>query len=304
METLITVKNLVKKFNDFNAVDGISFEMQKGECVGILGPNGAGKTTTVRIIQCISPLTSGEVTVLGMPASVDERRIRAALGVVPQDNDLDNDLTVWQNLSLFATLFDIPKKIARERITTWLDFLELSEKKHSRIEELSGGMKRRLLIARALLNDPRIMIFDEPTTGLDPQARHLIWQRIRSLKEKNITVLLNTQYMEEAQQLCDRLIILDKGKVLKEGQPRELVQQEVGQEVVEVRNHGKAATVFPLLTGIPYTAEQVGDTLYLYCAESCDIMKRLADREELSILRRPATLEDVFLKLTGRGLSE
>ncbi len=304
MGSLITVKGLVKRFNDFTAVDGISFDVYRGECLGVLGPNGAGKTTTVRILQCISPLTSGEVSVLDLKASINERRIRSQIGVVPQENDLDGDLTVRQNLLLFASFFDIPKHIAGPRIENWLQFLELTEKKHSRIDELSGGMKRRLLIARALLNEPKIVILDEPTTGLDPQARHLIWQRLRALKEKGITIVLTTQYMEEAQQLCDRLIIIDKGRILREGVPRDLVAQEVGQEVVEVRNHGSASSVLPLLTGLAFTAEQVGDTLYLYCRESVEIMKRLADREELSVLRRPATLEDVFLKLTGRGLGE
>lgn len=301
---MIEVEDLVKKFNGLTAVAGISFTVQRGECLGILGPNGAGKTTTVRVIQCISPATSGTVSVLGMRASLDERRIRALLGVVPQENDIDPDLTVNENLELFAALFDIPKKVAQARIIEHLEFVELKERADDKIGSLSGGMKRRLLVARALLNEPSIMILDEPTTGLDPQARHLIWQRLRSLKNKGVTIVLNTHYMEEAQQLCDRLLILDKGNILKEGIPQELVKNEVGEEVVEVRNHKGVKDVLRKLQGLEFNSEVVGDTLYLYCHESKDILTRLATSETLSVLRRLATLEDVFLKLTGRGLSE
>ncbi|HLD28817.1 MAG TPA: ATP-binding cassette domain-containing protein, partial [bacterium] len=268
------------------------------------GPNGAGKTTTVRIIQCVSPATSGTVSVFGMRAGLSERRIRALLGVVPQENDVDPDLTINENLELFAALYDIPKKAARARIAEYLAFVELTEKADSKINSLSGGMKRRLLVARALLNEPKVMILDEPTTGLDPQARHLIWQRLRSLKEKGVTMILNTQYMEEAEQICDRLLILDKGRLLKEGVPHKLIEQEVGREVVEVRDHKNAANVLSLIAGLPFNSETVGDTLYLYCSESREILTRLATSEDISVLRRPATLEDVFLKLTGRGLNE
>jgi len=301
---MIEVEDLVKKFNGLTAVAGISFTVQRGECLGILGPNGAGKTTTVRVIQCISPATSGTVSVLGMRASLNERRIRALLGVVPQENDIDPDLTVNENLELFAALFDIPKKVAKARIMEHLEFVELKERADNKIASLSGGIKRRLLVARALLNEPSIMILDEPTTGLDPQARHLIWQRLRSLKNKGVTMILNTHYMEEAQQLCDRLLILDKGGILKEGIPKELVKNEVGEEVVEVRNHEGVKDVLRKLQGLEFNSEVVGDTLYLYCHESKDILTRLATSETFSVLRRLATLEDVFLKLTGRGLNE
>jgi len=304
MKTMIEVKDLVKKFDGLTAVAGISFTVQRGECLGILGPNGAGKTTTVRVIQCISPATSGTVSVLGMKASLDERRIRALMGVVPQENDIDPDLTVNENLELFAALFDIPKKVAKARIMEHLEFVELKERADSKIDSLSSGMKRRLLIARALLNEPSIMILDEPTTGLDPQARHLIWQRLRALKNRGVTIILNTHYMEEAQQLCDRLLILDKGTILKEGIPQELVKSEVGEEVVEVRNHKGVKDVLRMLQGLEFNSEVVGDTLYLYCHESKEILTRLATSETLSVLRRLATLEDVFLKLTGRGLNE
>jgi len=303
-EAMIEVKDLVKKFNGLTAVSGISFTVERGECLGILGPNGAGKTTTVRVIQCISPATSGTVSVLGMRASLDERRIRALMGVVPQENDIDPDLTVNENLELFAALFDIPKKVARARIMEHLEFVELKERADNKIDSLSSGMKRRLLIARALLNEPSIMILDEPTTGLDPQARHLIWQRLRALKNNGVTMVLNTHYMEEAEQLCDRLLILDKGTILREGIPQELVKSEVGEEVVEVRNHQGVKDVLRKLQGLEFNSEVVGDTLYLYCHESKEILTRLATSETLSVLRRLATLEDVFLKLTGRGLNE
>lgn len=302
--SLIQVKNLIKKYNDFTAVNDISFEVSQGECLGILGPNGAGKTTTVRIIQCISPLTSGEVTVLGKKASVDERQIRAELGVVPQDNDLDNDLTVLQNLTLFTKFFGIPSKTARARIEKQLEFFELKDKLSSRIEELSGGMKRRMLLARALLNEPKVLILDEPTNGLDPQARHMVWQKLRALKEQGVTMILNTHYMEEAQQICDRLLILDKGKILKSGNPLELVRKEVGREVVEIRDHGDIDAILKKISGLSFKSEIVGDTFYLYCEDSQEIMNRLSECHECAVLRRPATVEDLFLRLTGRGLQE
>jgi lipooligosaccharide transport system ATP-binding protein len=302
--SLIQVNKLIKKYSDFTAVDDISFEVEEGECLGILGPNGAGKTTTVRIIQCVSPLTSGEVIVLGKKASVDERQIRAELGVVPQDNDLDNDLTVIQNLSLFTRFYGIPNKEARMRIEKQLEFFELKEKLNSRIEELSGGMKRRLLLARSLLNDPKVLILDEPTNGLDPQARHLVWQKLRTLKERGVTMILNTHYMEEAQQICDRLLILDKGKILKTGQPLELIRKEIGREVVEIRDYGDINAILKKLSGLTFKSEAVGDTFYLYCEDSQEIMNCLSECHECAILRRPAALEDLFLKLTGRGLQE
>ena len=303
-EVLIEVKDLVKRFNGLTAVAGISFMVRHGECLGILGPNGAGKTTTVRVIQCISVADSGTVSVLGMRAALNERRIKALLGVVPQENDVDPDLTINENLELFAALFDIPKKVARVRIKEYLEFVKLRERANDKINSLSGGMKRRLLIARALLNEPRVMILDEPTSGLDPQARHLIWQRLRSLKGKGVTMVLNTHYMEEAQQLCDRLVILDKGRILKGGVPKELIKNEVGEEVVEVKNYGREEDILKMLEGLEFNSEAVGDTLYLYCHESKGILTRLATHESLAVFRRPATLEDVFLKLTGRGLSE
>jgi lipooligosaccharide transport system ATP-binding protein len=214
MASIVIARDLVKKFDDFTAVDGISFEINEGECFGFLGPNGAGKTTTVRMIHCVSPRTSGELTVLGMAANVDNREIKRLIGVVPQEINLDADLTVRENLALYAEFYDIDRRQTAERIDELLDFVELKQKMNDRIEELSTGMKRRLQIARALINHPKLIIADEPTTGLDPQARRLIWQRLRGLKERGTTIILTTQYMEEAEQLCDRLLIMSKGKII------------------------------------------------------------------------------------------
>lgn len=258
MHSLIQVRELRKCFAELCAVNGISFDVYRGECLGILGPNGAGKTTTVRIMQCLSPKTSGEVTVLGIPASIDSREIKARLGVVPQLNDLDIDMTVWQNLTLFARFFDIPKKIAEERILKYLEFFEVADRRDSLVRNLSGGLRQRVLIARAMVNAPEVLMLDEPTTGLDPQIRHVIWQKLRALKEEGTTIIITTHYMDEAEKLCDRLLIMDKGKIIREGIPQQLVQAEVGTDIEDSRFGRK--------------------------------------------YRRPANLEDVFLKLTGHGL--
>ena len=256
---IIEVAGLMKRFGPIAAVDGISFGVERGTCVGLLGPNGAGKTSTVRILECISPASGGEARVLGIPASLAARGIRARLGVVPQDNDLDSDLTVEENLRVFARFFGIPRRTARERIAAQLAFMELADRGKSRIDELSGGMRRRLLVARALLNDPEILILDEPTTGLDPQMRHHIWERLHELKAGGLTMVLTTHYMEEAHQLCDRVIIMHAGRILREGEPNALIREVVGEDVADPRYAGG---------------------------------------------RRHATLEDVFLALTGRGLHE
>ena len=224
MKTIITAQELCKNYGKFTAVDHISFAIEEGECFGFLGPNGAGKTSTVRMIHCVSPLTSGSLIVNGMPAHIDNRTIKKMTGVVPQEITLDNDLTVRENLQVFALFFDIPKNETRTRINELLKFVELENKRDSKIDQLSTGMKRRLLIARALLNRPQIIIADEPTTGLDPQARHLVWQRLRQLKKQGVTLILTTQYMEEAQQLCDRIVIMHQGRILKAGIPAQLIE--------------------------------------------------------------------------------
>jgi lipooligosaccharide transport system ATP-binding protein len=305
MKTIIKAENLVKKYGHFTAVDGINFEIREGECFGFLGPNGAGKTTTIRMIHCVSPLTSGSILVDGLTASVDNRAIKAMTGVIPQEITLDIDLTVRENLMVFSRFFDIPRKEARARVDELLKFVELEAKRDSKIDQLSTGMKRRLMVARALLNKPRLIIADEPTTGLDPQARHLIWQRLRQLKSQGTTLILTTQYMDEAQQLCDRLVVMDKGKIFKEGVPNRLIEDEIGREVVEIRISAEEdARLIAELGGGTCGHERVGDTLYFYCRDGHDVRRRLADLDLPNVVHRPATLEDVFLKLTGRSLVE
>jgi lipooligosaccharide transport system ATP-binding protein len=305
MNMLVTARDLTKKYGTFTAVDGISFEIREGECFGFLGPNGAGKTSTIKMIHCVSPVTSGSLVVNGMPAHIDNRAIKRMTGVIPQEITLDVDLTVSENLIVFANFFDIPKREAKKRIADLLEFVELESKRKSKIDELSTGMKRRLLIARALLNHPKLIVADEPTTGLDPQAKHLIWQRLRQLKTQGATLILTTQYMEEAQQLCDRVVIMHRGKILKEGVPSNLVTEEIGREVVEIRiAKEEDEKIIGRLSSLACGHERVGDTLYFYCRDGQDVMKRLIELDLPNYLTRPATLEDVFLKLTGRGLIE
>jgi lipooligosaccharide transport system ATP-binding protein len=297
MGILVKAAGLTKKYGDLVAVAGIDFEIREGECFGFLGPNGAGKTTTVRMIHCVSPITAGTLTVGGLASGINNRALKKMTGVIPQEINLDNDLTVRENLIIFARFFDIGRHEARARLEELLRFVELEAKADSKISDLSTGMKRRLLIARALINRPRLIVADEPTTGLDPQARHLIWQRLRQLKSQGATLILTTQYMEEAQQLCDR--------ILKEGTPGRLVEDEIGREVVEVRVPAEDdARVLAHLAGFDFAHERVGDTLYLYGREGHGLMKKLLELDLPNTLNRPATLEDVFLKLTGRSLHE
>jgi len=305
MPPLVSASRLTKKYGDLVAVDGIDFEILEGECFGFLGPNGAGKTTTVRMIHCVSPLTSGTLTVAGHPAAIDNRALKQITGVIPQEINLDNDLTVFENLVVFARFFDVGRREAKTRIDELLRFVELEAKAASKISDLSTGMKRRLLIARALINRPRVIVADEPTTGLDPQARHLIWQRLRQLKSQGTTLVLTTQYMEEAQQLCDRLVVMYQGKILKAGTPSRLVEEEIGREVVEVRMPPEDdARILAELGAFPFAHERVGDTLYLYGRDGHPLMRKLLELDLPNTLNRPATLEDVFLKLTGRSLHE
>jgi len=305
MNLIVTAKDLVKKYGDLTAVEAISFEIKEGECFGFLGPNGAGKTSTIKMIHCVSPVTSGSLIVNGLPAHIDNRSLKMMTGVVPQEINLDNDLTVYENLIVFANFFDIPKREAKKRIAELLKFVELEAKRKSKISELSTGMKRRLLIARALLNNPKIIVADEPTTGLDPQAKHLIWQRLRQLKNQGVTLILTTQYMEEAQQLCDRVVIMHRGKILREGTPSKLVENEIGREVVEIRVPKEDdERIVGHLSSLSCGHERVGDTLYFYCRDGQEIMKKLIELNLHNYLNRPASLEDVFLKLTGRGLIE
>ncbi|MEI6634725.1 MAG: ABC transporter ATP-binding protein [Chlamydiota bacterium] len=303
MPSAVTAKRLVKRYGAQTAVDGVDFDVREGECFGFLGPNGAGKTTTMKMVYCILPRTSGELSVLGMDPDGRPEAIKESLGVVPQDNNLDGDLDVWANLVVYARYYGIPRVRAASRAAELLEFVQLAEKRHAEIESLSSGMLRRLLIARGLINDPRLMILDEPTVGLDPQARHLLWDRLHELKGRNVTLLITTHYMEEATELCDRVAIMDHGKILVTGAPRDLIRAEIGEEVVELVLDGREhAGVEAVLAGFPVTLEKTTHKLYIYCRDCTPPVDALMERGYRHILRRPTVLEDVFLKLTGRDL--
>ncbi len=282
---------------------GIDLAVQPGRCFGLLGPNGAGKTTTIRLILGQSPLSDGQLTVFGEPMPQGARTVRARTGVVPQIDNLDPDFTVAENLKVYASYFSISASTIAQRMDYLLNFVALTDKANTKIDVLSGGMKRRLTIARALVNEPELIVLDEPTTGLDPQVRHLIWARLRDLKQSGKTLLLTSHYMEEAERLCDELVIIDHGQILAQGSPRELIQTHVEPEVLEL--HGRSDTVRGILHGLhDCRIETVGDTLYCYAKDVKSITHRLEDHPELSFLHRPATLEDVFLKITGRDLRD
>jgi lipooligosaccharide transport system ATP-binding protein len=301
----IRARKLTKRFGPLVAVDGIDFEVGAGECLGFLGPNGAGKTTTIRMIHAVIPITSGELIVLGRRVDHDPAAVKRRLGVVPQEENLDPDLTPGENLVVFARYFDLPRAEARRRAADLLEFVGLSSRATSHLEELSGGMKRRLLIARALLNQPELLVLDEPTTGLDPQARHLVWQRLRTLKAQGVTQVLTTHYMDEAAHLCDRVALMDAGRILRQGRPMDLVRAEVGEEVIEVRgDEALHRAVVATVDGRSLRWEQAGDTLYLFCREGRELLPVLSRLRPPHLVHRPATLEDLFLKLAGRSLQE
>jgi len=307
MTEIIRARNLVKRYDGFTAVDGIDFSVRKGQCFGFLGPNGAGKTTTVRMISCVSPVTEGELAVDGMDVWREPRRIKSILGVVPQEDNLDPDLSVRQNLAVYARYFDMPRELADQRIDESLVLFQLVDKQNEPIAALSTGLKRRLTIARGLINQPKILVLDEPTTGLDPQARHMVWQKLRYLKEQGVTMLLCTHYMEEAAHLCDRLVIMHQGRILVEGSPAELVEEYVGREVAEVQaGGGQRERILTEVASRPgLTAEEVEDIIYIH-ARVPDGRAQMADLilDSDRVVYRPANLEDVFLRLTGRGLVE
>ncbi len=302
MAGIIEAKDLKKIFGSTIAVDGIAFSVKKGEVFGFLGPNGAGKTTTMKMIACVSPKTSGILIVIGMDPDSDPARIKARLGIVPQETNLDPDFTCYGNLYSYARYFDIPKESAEKKADELLGFVQLAEKRDVTVEKLSGGMKRRLILARALVNTPEILILDEPTIGLDPQARHLIWEKLRALRAQGNTIVLTTHYLDEAARLCDRLVIMDNGRILVEGTPADLVREHAGREIVEVEKSGEVESCLQDL-GIAY--ELAGDMIQVATESSRDIARVLLDRCRPEIVTtRPATLEDVFLKLTGRKLRE
>lgn len=304
---VIIANGLVKKYNGRAAVKGINFSVMQGECFGILGPNGAGKSSIAKMIYCFSPVTQGDLFVLGMNVREKPRNIKKRLGVVSQENNLDTDLTVIENLIVYGSFFKIPARMVLSRAEEMLAFFELLDYKNSKVDKLSGGMKRRLTIARALINSPEILILDEPTTGLDPQARHLVWQKLRRLKEQGVTLLLTTHYMDEAEHLCDRLVVIDDGVILEEGQPRELVLKHIGNEVLEIGRGAEIEADILKAGGESIRGYKVvGDMLFIYPEDGQDLigkLRPLSDRFSHHLLRH-ANLEDVFLKLTGRGLVE
>jgi lipooligosaccharide transport system ATP-binding protein len=304
---LIVARNLVKRFGDFTAVDGIDVEVRAGESFGFLGPNGAGKSSTMRMIGCVSPVTGGELRIFGLDPARDGKQIRSRVGVVPQMDQLDEELTVQDNLVLYGRYFDLPRAECHRRAAELLEFVQLSDRARSKIEPLSGGMKRRVTIARSLINDPELLLLDEPTTGLDPQARHILWDRLYRLKQRGVTLVLTTHYMDEAEQLCDRLVVMDGGKIVAEGSPRELIQLHSTREVLELRypagaNEERMADV----TGIGERCEVLPDRVLIYAhdGEAALAEVHARDSHPESALVRRSSLEDVFLRLTGRTLVE
>ena len=302
IDSVIVAEELTKRFGEFIAVDKVSFTVNEGEVFGFLGPNGAGKTTTMKMIQCVSPKTAGMLTVFGMGVNTHQREIKKLLGVAPQENNLDPDFTVRENLLVYSRYFDMSRSMAERIIDELLDFVQLSPKRDTLIEQLSGGMKRRLILARALINSPRLLILDEPTIGLDPQARHLIWEKIKSLQSQGITIVLTTHYLEEAARLCDRLVIMDNGMILVEGKPDELVRDYVGTDIVETENEPK---VIACLEHNAASYEVFAGRVQIYTTNPREITYALLNECKLGeVTARSATLEDVFLKLTGRKLRE
>lgn len=306
-EELIVARALTKKFGDFTAVDAIDFSVRRGESFGLLGPNGAGKSTTMRIIGATSQRTSGEITILGKDPEKFGPQIRAHLGVVPQKDNLDEQLSVTENLYIYGRYFGLPKKFIQGKIDELLDFAQLGEKRNAKVESLSGGMKRRLTIARALVSEPDILMLDEPTTGLDPQARHILWDRLFRLKEKGVTLVITTHFMDEAEQLCERLIVMDRGKIMAEGSPLELIKQFSSREVLEVRfgsenNESYADQLRDKCERI----EVLPDRILLYADDAEQVLEEItrAGMHPRTSLVRRSSLEDVFLRLTGRSLIE
>jgi lipooligosaccharide transport system ATP-binding protein len=304
---VITATSLTKKYKDFAAVDGISFEVAPGESFGLLGPNGAGKSTTMRMVGAVSTRTSGNLSILGLDPNSHGPEIRSQLGVVPQQDNLDMELRVRDNLIVYGRYFGLSRSFVARKADELLDFAQLTDRAKSKVDDLSGGMKRRLTIARALVNEPRILLLDEPTTGLDPQARHILWDRLFRLKEQGTTLVLTTHYMDEAEQLCDRLVVVDKGAIMAEGSPASLIRQYSTREVVEVRfGSEKNAVVATQLAGIGERLEVLPDRILIYTDNGEAELVKLTERGLVPItsLVRRSSLEDVFLRLTGRSLIE
>jgi lipooligosaccharide transport system ATP-binding protein len=300
---VVVARGLTKAFGERVAVRGIDLTIPRGGCFGLLGPNGAGKTTTLRMIMGQSPMTAGTLEVLGLPMPDAVREIRRRIGVVPQADNADPDFTVAENLRMYARYFCVPSGQVGPRIRELLDFVELTERADSTLRELSGGMKRRLSIARALINDPELIVLDEPTTGLDPQVRRMIWNRLRQLKNSGKTLILTTHYMDEAERLCDDLVVMDHGEIISHGRPGQLIQRHVEPHVIEI--HGRAPSVEALVGDMPgLRLETVGETHYCYVHDLGPVLGRLETAPALTYMHRPANLEDVFLRLTGNELRE
>ena len=304
-QPLVSARGLAKRYGEFVAVDDIDFDVERGEAFGFLGPNGAGKSTTMRLIGCVSPLSAGTLQIFGMDASTSGRQIRARLGVVPQLDTLDNELSVMENLIVYGRYFDIPRAECRRRAKELLDFVQLSERADSVVDELSGGMKRRLSITRLLINEPDLLLLDEPTTGLDPQARHVLWDRLYRLKADGVTLIITTHYMDEAEQLCDRLVVMDGGRIVASGSPRSLIEQHSSREVLELRftPNGDGPSG-PDMSGIGERVEVLPDRTLVYADDGEAALAAVHSRGvvPISSLVRGASLEDVFLHLTGRTL--
>jgi lipooligosaccharide transport system ATP-binding protein len=307
-ESLVHARGLTKRYaNGFTAVDGVDFDVRPGKAFGFLGPNGAGKTSTMRMIACSSPISDGELSVIGMDPRTQAREIKSRLGVVPQIDNLDTELTVRENLEMYARYFDIPAEVFRKRAQELLEFVQLDERAKDQVEPLSGGMKRRLTIARALINEPDLVILDEPTTGLDPQARHLLWERLYQLKRRGATLIITTHYMDEAEQLCDHLVVMDHAKIVAEGSPRQLIDDYSTREVLELRvTDNVRDDLDGRLDGLAERVEALPDRLLLYTADGERTLEQVNQRQipiESALVRR-SSLEDVFLRLTGRSLIE
>jgi len=304
---VITATSLTKKYKDFAAVDGISFEVAPGESFGLLGPNGAGKSTTMRMLGAVSTRTGGDLEILGLDPDRYGPEIRSQLGVVPQADNLDQELRVRDNLIVYGRYFGIPRAVVAKRADELLEFAQLADRAKAKVDDLSGGMKRRLTIARALVNEPKILLLDEPTTGLDPQARHILWDRLFRLKEQGTTLVLTTHYMDEAEQLCDRLVVVDKGTIMAEGSPAELIRLHSSREVLEVRfGSDRNAVVAEQIAGVGDRVEVLPDRILIYSGDGEAELARLLRQglEPITSLVRRSSLEDVFLRLTGRTLIE
>lgn len=306
-QPVIVARDLVKRYGDFAAVDGLSFEVAPGESFGLLGPNGAGKSTTMRMIGAVSTRTDGELSILGLDPDRHGPDIRSQLGVVPQADNLDTELRVRENLLVYGRYFGLPRRVVAERADELLEFAQLADRGQAKVDALSGGMKRRLTIARGLINDPRIILLDEPTTGLDPQARHILWDRLFRLKEQGKTLVLTTHYMDEAEQLCDRLVVVDHGRIMAEGSPAELIRQYSSREVLELRfGSDRNEEVAHALEGSGDRIEVLPDRILVYTADGEAELERIsaAGLHPVTSLVRRSSLEDVFLRLTGRTLIE